>query len=141
MPAHDPVPENRLSGWALANRFSTDVPLPRGDQGLFMETRVSHEMGGFAPLPIMQDLEWVRRLPSRGTVVTLPHAAVTPARRWQRLGVLETTMINQAMIAGFSAVCPSNDFSGCIERRRDVAVIEHGGSVKQNFKEDHREWR
>lgn len=90
----------------ITNLRSMVLQWPYGDQGLFMEARVFQEMGGFAPLPIMEDFELVRRLRSRGTVVTLPHAAVTSARRWQRLGVLETTMINQAMIAGFFCGLP-----------------------------------
>ena len=64
------------------------------------------ELGGFAPLPIMEDYELVRRLRRRGAVVTLDAAAVTSARRWQRLGALRTTLRNLAMVAGFRAGVP-----------------------------------
>jgi hypothetical protein len=36
-------------------------------------------------------------------VVTLNEAAITSARRWQRLGALRTTLRNLTMIAGFHA--------------------------------------
>jgi hypothetical protein len=83
------------------NLRSVFLQRPYGDQGLFMEKRVFDEVGGFASLPIMEDFELVGRLRRRGKVVTLPHAAVTSARRWQELGRVRTTLINQMMIAGF----------------------------------------
>lgn len=92
----------RLVEWTT-NFRSTILQWPYGDQGLFMEKRVFDEVGGFAPLPIMEDFEFVRRLRRRGTVVTLRDAAITSARRWQRLGVLRTTLCNKCMIAGFLA--------------------------------------
>lgn len=85
----------------VTNLRSGLLQCPYGDQGLFMEKRVFEEMGGFAPLPIMEDFELVRRLRHRGTVVTLGRAAITSARRWQQLGVIRTTLINQVMILGF----------------------------------------
>jgi hypothetical protein len=74
---------------------------PYGDQGLFVPKRVFDELGGFAALPIMEDFDLVRRLRRRGRVVTLDTPAVTSSRRWQELGVLRTTLINQLMIVGF----------------------------------------
>jgi rSAM/selenodomain-associated transferase 2/rSAM/selenodomain-associated transferase 1 len=95
----------RLVEWG-ANIRSALFRRPYGDQGLFMERRVFDELGGFSPLPIMEDYELVRRLRRRGGVVTLDAAAVTSARRWQRLGALRTTVRNLAMIAGFHAGVP-----------------------------------
>ena len=84
-----------------ANFRSAVLCWPYGDQGLFMEKRVFNEMGGFSSMPIMEDFELVRRLRRRGTIITLPRAAITSARRWRQLGIVRTTMINQIMIAGF----------------------------------------
>ena len=92
----------RLVEWG-ANIRSTLFRWPYGDQGLFMEKRVFDELGGFSPLPIMEDYELVGRLRRRGPVVTLNEAATTSARRWQRLGALRTTLRNLTMIAGFHA--------------------------------------
>ncbi|MCP4118711.1 MAG: DUF2064 domain-containing protein [Desulfobacteraceae bacterium] len=96
----DPGPGMRLIQW-VTNLRSRFLQLPYGDQGLFMEKRVFDEEGGFAALPIMEDFELVGRLRRRGKIVTLPHAAVTSARRWKQLGMVRTTLINQMMIAGF----------------------------------------
>jgi len=95
----------RLVEWG-ANIRSALFQWPYGDQGLFMEKRVFDELGGFSPLPIMEDYELVSRLRRRGPVVTLNEAAITSARRWQRLGALRTTGLNLAMVAGFRAGVP-----------------------------------
>jgi len=87
----------------MTNLRSTVLQWPYGDQGLFMEKRIFDEMGGFPVLPIMEDFELVRRLRRRGTVATLREPVVISGRRWQRLGILRTTLYNQLMIAGFLA--------------------------------------
>lgn len=95
----------RLVAW-MTNVRSTLFESPYGDQGLFMEKRVFEEMGGFAPRPIMEDFDLVRRLRHRGRIITLPHAAITSARRWHQLGVIRTTVMNQIMILGFLGGVP-----------------------------------
>lgn len=92
----------RVVEW-VTNLRSRCLQYPYGDQGLFMRRSVFEELGGFPQLPIMEDFEFVRRLRRRGRVVTLPQPAETSARRWQRVGVVRTTLINQLMIAGFFA--------------------------------------
>ena len=92
----------RMVTWG-ANLRSRLGQLPYGDQGLFTTRRRFRQMDGFAALPIMEDYEWVRRMRRRGRVVTLPAAAVTSARRWQRLGVWRVLVRNQCMIAGYLA--------------------------------------
>ena len=74
---------------------------PYGDQGLFLKCSLFEELGGFADLPIMEDYEFVRRLRRRGRIITAAEPAVTSARRWQRLGVFRTTLLNQLVVAGY----------------------------------------
>jgi uncharacterized protein len=95
----------RMIEWMVDFR-SIVLQWPYGDQGLFLEKRVFAEMGGFPLLPVMEDFEFVRQLRHRGSVVTLPEAVITSARRWNRLGVIRTTAINQIMIAGFLCGVP-----------------------------------
>jgi rSAM/selenodomain-associated transferase 2/rSAM/selenodomain-associated transferase 1 len=79
---------------------------PYGDQGLFLEKRVFEEEGRFADLPILEDFDLVARLRRRGRIVTLNRPAITSSRRWQRRGILATTLINQLMVAGYFAKIP-----------------------------------
>lgn len=95
----------RMIEWA-ANFRSIVFQWPYGDQGLFIEKRVFEEEGGFASLPIMEDFEFVGRLRRRGPIETLHDEIITSARRWQQLGPVRTTLINQIMIAGFLIGAP-----------------------------------
>lgn len=90
----------RLVEWGTNVRSSV-FGWPYGDQGLFLTKRLFEELGGFAPLPIMEDFDLVRRLRRRGRVMTVRLAAVTSARRWRQLGILRTLWRNQCMVVGF----------------------------------------
>lgn len=82
----------------MRSRF---LSLPYGDQGLFLTKQTFQEIGGFADLPIMEDFEIVQRLKRQGKIAIAPATAVTSSRRWQKLGVLQTTAINQLIILGY----------------------------------------
>jgi uncharacterized protein len=74
---------------------------PYGDQSQFLRRALFEELGAFANLPIMEDYELNRRLRRHGRIVTSKATAVTSGRRWHRLGVLRTSVINKLMIAGY----------------------------------------
>lgn len=59
--------------------------LPYGDQGLLISQALLDEVGGMRPLPLMEDVDLVRRL-GRRRLVALDAAAVTSAARWERDG-------------------------------------------------------
>lgn len=77
------------------------LSLPYGDQAIFISQPAFIDSGGFADLPIMEDFEFVRRIKSRGRIAIAPAAVLTSGRRWRKLGVWKTTLINQLIIAGF----------------------------------------
>ena len=85
----------------IANWRSRHLQIPYGDQAIFMEKKRFLDMGGFPNLPIMEDLEFVRQLRSQGQMVIAPISVITSGRRWKRLGILRTTLINQIMILAF----------------------------------------
>jgi glycosyltransferase involved in cell wall biosynthesis len=85
----------------LVNWRSHFFSLPYGDQGLFLKTSVFKMMGGFVPMPIMEDYEFVQRLKKQGTIHISQASILTSSRRWQKLGILKTTLINQGMILGY----------------------------------------
>ena len=74
--------------------------LPYGDQGLFMTREKYEQIGGIPELPIMEDLAAVGKLKQRGRILVSPGRALCSARRWQRLGIGRTFLINQSMLAG-----------------------------------------
>lgn len=87
----------------MVNWRSQFFSLPYGDQGLFIKTELFQEMGGFAELPIMEDFEMIKRLQKRGKIAIIPNPVITSARRWQKLGIWKTTLLNQLIILGYYA--------------------------------------
>jgi hypothetical protein len=91
----------------LANLRSRFLSLPYGDQGLFLTAENFWTAGGFTDIPIMEDFELVRRLKKMGgNIVTLPASVVTSSRRWAKVGVLKTTLINQMVLAAYFSGIP-----------------------------------
>jgi uncharacterized protein len=97
----------RLVEWGVKVR-SRLLQLPYGDQALFLKASTFRELGGFAALPIMEDFEFVQRLRTLGKIAIVPAPVLTSARRWQTIGVLKTTLLNQVIVlAYFLGISPS----------------------------------
>jgi rSAM/selenodomain-associated transferase 2 len=77
------------------------LSLPYGDQAIFLKTSTFQQMGGYAPLPIMEDYELIQRLKKQGKIYLAQHPVITSSRRWRKLGVWRTTWINQLMLLGY----------------------------------------
>lgn len=91
-----------------ANWRSRLLQMPYGDQGLFLERELFWGLGGFAPLPIMEDYDLVRRLKKRTRIRLAPGAVLTSARRWEQHGILATWLCNQWILAAYHfGVAPS----------------------------------
>lgn len=95
-----PFPGRKLIEW-MANFRARRLQMPYGDQALFVRRQDFIEMGGYKPLPIMEDYEFVRRLRLRGRIEIADAAATTSGRRWLEIGPLRTTLINQLVITGY----------------------------------------
>jgi rSAM/selenodomain-associated transferase 2 len=73
--------------------------LPYGDQGLFVRRDIFVAMKGFADIPLMEDVEFVRRLRRRGVLRHLHVQLRTSARRWEREGWLMRSARNLTLLA------------------------------------------
>jgi hypothetical protein len=78
----------RLVAWRCRR-----LALPYGDQGLLIPRALLDAVGGMRPLPLMEDVDLVRRL-GRHRLVALDAAAVTSAARWEREGWLRRSARN-----------------------------------------------
>ena len=61
-----------------------------GDQAIFVRRHVFESMGGFADIPLMEDIEFSRRLKRQGALVALRETVTTSFRRWEQHGPLRT---------------------------------------------------
>ncbi len=74
---------------------------PYGDQAYFVRASVFALAGGFPDIPIMEDVEFIRRLLRLGKLVLLPASVVTSARRFVQRGIVRTTLRNKITILGY----------------------------------------
>lgn len=111
------TPSLALVAWGV-NRRSQWLGLPYGDQGLFVRAAVFRQMEGFPALPIMEDFVFVQSLKRQGQIAIAPAAVLTSNRRWQKLGVLQTTLINQIMIMGYYLGVPPQRLAQWYRRRK-----------------------
>jgi hypothetical protein len=75
--------------------------LPYGDQCLCVRASAFRAVGGYPEMPLMEDYEFVRRVRRRGRVVLAPARDLASARRWLRVGVVRTSLLNQAIVAAY----------------------------------------
>lgn len=66
-----------------------------GDQAMFVRREVFEELDGFAPLPLMEDFEFSRRLHRIGRMVVLPATSTASSRRFTRHGTLRMIVFMQ----------------------------------------------
>jgi rSAM/selenodomain-associated transferase 2 len=100
-----PARRARWIEWGVRMRVRV-FDLPYGDQALFVRRTVFEEMGGYRELPLMEDVDFVRRLRRRGPLAHADVPALTSARRWERAGWLRQTLENYLLMALFLAGCP-----------------------------------
>jgi rSAM/selenodomain-associated transferase 2 len=93
-----PQPLLRFYAWcSRANILLTTF----GDQGLFLRRTTFLDIGGFAVLPFLEDIEIQKRLRAQGRFVKLDAAVVTSARRFQRYGLLRQQLRNIAIVVAY----------------------------------------
>ena len=81
--------------------------MPYGDQGIFIRKDYFQAIGGFREIPLMEDVDLMRRIKKAGdTICILPLRVRTSPRRWEREGIIRCTLRNWLLIAlyylGFS---------------------------------------
>lgn len=82
----------------MANLRSWLLHLPYGDQALFMRRRDYVDAGGFRNLPIMEDVDLVRRLKKTGRFKLARGDVKTSARRWKQEGLVYATLRNWSLM-------------------------------------------
>jgi rSAM/selenodomain-associated transferase 2 len=87
----------RLAAWRCRT-----FGLPYGDQGLLIERAFYQQIGGFRTLPLMEDVDLVRRI-GRRNLSALDAEAITSAERYERDGWLVRPMRNLSCLALYFA--------------------------------------
>ena len=64
-----------------------------GDQGMFVQRQLFEQLGGFAEIPLMEDIELSRRLGLHQRPYCVVEPLRTSARRWQQQGFVTTVLL------------------------------------------------
>lgn len=78
---------------AMMNWRSRLTGIATGDQAIFVTRSLFEAAGGYADLPLMEDIALSRQLKHYGAPLCLSHRATTSGRRWERHGVWRTIML------------------------------------------------
>ncbi len=79
--------------------------LPYGDQGLLIHRDLLRKVGGMRPLPLMEDVDLIRRL-GRARLSLLGADAVTSAQKWESEGYLRRSARNLVCLSLWFAGVP-----------------------------------
>jgi rSAM/selenodomain-associated transferase 2 len=104
---------------SAANLRSHATSLLYGDQGIFMRRSTFKHVGGYADIPLMEDIEISQRLRKTGKLALTKPAVKASPRRWLEEGVLYTTLRDWTIA-----------FSYTFLKISPVKLIRHYGEVR-----------
>ncbi|MEZ6066142.1 MAG: TIGR04283 family arsenosugar biosynthesis glycosyltransferase [Planctomycetaceae bacterium] len=67
---------------------------PYGDQAIFVRRELFHEIGGYPEVPLLEEVLLAKQLRRRASFGFVEATLLTDARRWERRGVVRTTLTN-----------------------------------------------
>jgi len=98
--------------------------MPYGDQALFVRRRTFEALDGYRDLPLMEDVDFVRRLKRAGPLLHARSPVRTSARRWERDGWARRSLVNVSLalryLLGASPARLAQRYLG----REAVAVVQ-----------------
>ena len=83
----------------LADLRSRVTRLPYGDQAIFVRRRVFEQLGGFADIPLFEDIDFCKRVRAHGDIARLPAEVVVSGRRMQNRPLYYLAALNLLPLA------------------------------------------
>lgn len=81
-------------GSSVVNLRSRWFRTPLGDQAQFASRAAFERVGGYPEWPLLEDLEFIRRLKRLGPLAILEPPVETSARRFEQRGIARTLLLN-----------------------------------------------
>jgi rSAM/selenodomain-associated transferase 2 len=83
----------------VANLRSRLTRIPYGDQAIFIRASCFRTLGGFREIPIMEDVDLMRRVKRNGWKINIfREPVITSARRWEKEGLFFGTFRNWLLV-------------------------------------------
>jgi len=93
------------TGASLRSRITR---VPYGDQAIFIRKDYFDSIGGFSQIPLMEDVELMRRIKKAGDkIYIIPEKVKTSPRRWEKEGIVYCTLRNWTLISLYSMGVPT----------------------------------
>lgn len=86
----------------VANLRSRLTQVPYGDQGFYIRKDIFEKIGGFANIPLMEDIEIAGRLKHLGRIGFSKLRITASPRRWLNEGVVRTTFRDWAIALSYT---------------------------------------
>ncbi len=90
----------KMIAW-LMNKRSCITGIVTGDQTLFVKRNTYFDCGGFADIPIMEDIDLSKRLKKHSLPICLSETVITSSRKWESQGIARTIMLMWLLRAKF----------------------------------------
>lgn len=93
--------DKKMYRWieAAASIRSRLTGIPYGDQAIFIKKRCFERLGGFKEIPLMEDVELMRRIKKNSLKIRFVRQKVrTASRRWEKEGIVYCTLRNWILI-------------------------------------------
>jgi rSAM/selenodomain-associated transferase 2/rSAM/selenodomain-associated transferase 1 len=97
--------------------------LPYGDQALFVRRQVFDNIGGYRDLPLMEDIDLMRRLRTAGRLHHSRAAVITGASRWERDGWVRRSAQNVFLATRFLLGASPAQLAQAYFNRKARAVV------------------
>ena len=77
----------------MINLRSRFTKISSGDQAMFVRRKLFEKLGGFSDQPLMEDIEFSKRLKQKGRITCLRDKVTTSSRRWEQFGIFRTILL------------------------------------------------
>ena len=67
---------------------------PYGDQGLLIHRDIFSNYGGYKNIPIMEDIDFIKRIKDKKRLVSLSTSIFTNSRKWEKKNLITQSIIN-----------------------------------------------
>jgi rSAM/selenodomain-associated transferase 2 len=91
---------------AAVNARSRWTRIATGDQAIFVRRCAFEAVGGYAPVPLFEDVRLTAALKRVGRIACVRERVVTSARRWERRGPLRTVLLMWGLRVGHALGVP-----------------------------------
>jgi rSAM/selenodomain-associated transferase 2 len=105
----------------VANLRTSVTRVPYGDQAPFVRRDLFERLGGFAPWPLLDDVDFGRRLRREGPIALLRPPVTTSPRRYLERGITRTVLKNWSILLRWRLGASPSDLAEEYRDRRPLA--------------------